>query len=214
MPNLLPAFGTGSEENELVSDFPDTRDSLLVRVKNSQDRDAWDQFVAIYRPTVYRIARARGLQDADAQDLAQQVMLKVAGSIPDWQRTDLNTRFRHWLRRVAKNAVINALTRQPKDRASGGTDAGRMLDTHPKQDAETSDEIELEYRRQLFRRAAEIVRGRADEVTWLAFALTMIDGESIPAAAAQLQRTEGTIYAARSRIMRRLRDVIRELEDE
>lgn len=58
----------------VASESPETRESLLIRVRDLQDRDAWDQFVQIYRPVVYRLARNRGLQDADAQDLAQKVL--------------------------------------------------------------------------------------------------------------------------------------------
>ncbi|MFK8110927.1 MAG: RNA polymerase sigma factor [Rubripirellula sp.] len=198
-----------------MNEVPDTRDSLLVRVCDPQDRDAWEQFSAIYRPLVYRLARGRGLQDADAQDLAQKVLMSVADSIPDWNRRDEGSRFQHWLRRVAKNAAINALSRQPKDRAGGGTTATELLRQHVAGEQPSIDrEIELEYRRQLFRRAAEIVRSRAEESTWLAFSMTIIDGQSIATTAQQLRVSESVVYAARSRIMRRLQNVIRELEDE
>ena len=80
----------------VASESPETRESLLIRVRDLQDRDAWDQFVQIYRPVVYRLARHRGLQDADAQDLAQKVLMSVAKSIPDWKRTEPNAKFRHW----------------------------------------------------------------------------------------------------------------------
>ncbi|MDF1845243.1 MAG: hypothetical protein P1U77_27860 [Rubripirellula sp.] len=53
------------------NEFPDTRASLLLQVKAGDDPNAWDEFVAVYRPIVYRLARRRGLQDADAEDLAQ-----------------------------------------------------------------------------------------------------------------------------------------------
>lgn len=195
-------------------EVPETRDSLLIRIRNPQDRDAWDQFARIYRPVVYRLTRLRGLQDADAEDLAQNVLMAVAKAIPDWQRSDPNTLFRHWLRRVAKNAIVNALSRQPKDRAGGGTTAMELLKMQQDNSDESSVEVDLEYRRQLYRRAAEIVRSRADEVTWLAFSLTMVDGQTIAETARQLDRSEGMVYAARSRIIRRLRNAVRLLEDE
>lgn len=75
-------------------------------------------------------------------------------------------------------------------------------------------QIEREYRRQILRQVAEAVRSRADEITWQAFALTMIDGLTIAQAAAQLEKSEAVIYAARSRIMRRLRDTEKEFEKE
>ena len=167
----------------------------------------------IYRPVVYNVARMRGLQDADAQDVAQQVLVAVARALPAWERRDESTRFRHWLCRIARNTTINMLTRQPKDRAVGG-DGGRDAAAAEEQGSGLDSKLEREYRRQMFRQAAEIVRGRADRVTWQAFALTMIDGLSITEAATQLDRSEAVIYAARSRIMRRLRDAVKELEDD
>ena len=195
----------------MLSDVPKTRDSLLIRVRDPQDRDAWEQFSQIYRPVIYRLARGRGMQYADAQDLTQRVLMSVAAAIPDWQRKNDKTRFSHWLRRVAKNAILNALSRGPKDVAEGGSDAALMLDGQTEHTSEHSKAVEIEYRRQLYRRAAEIVRGRADEITWSAFSLTMIDGMSILEAAKQLCRTEGMVYAARSRIIRRLRDFAKTL---
>ena len=197
-----------------MNEIPETRDSLLVRVKNPKDRDAWEQFTRIYRPAVYRLARGRGLQDADAQDLSQRVLMSVASAIPDWERSCPNSRFRHWLRRVAKNEVLKLLGRRPKDQAGGGTTATELLNEQCDANSNVEDEVELEYRRQLVRRAAEIVRSRADEVTWLAFSMTIVDGLSIAEAAKRLDRNEGVVYAARSRIVRRLREIVQKMEDE
>ncbi len=197
-----------------MTDIPDTRQSLLVRIRDADDQDAWEQFAAIYRPVAYRLARAHGLQDADAEELAQSVLISISKAIAEWEPVSPQVRFRHWLRRVAKNAIFNALSRRPKDQAVGGDVAHISLVADTAPSPEASDEIDLEYRRQLYRRAAEIVRHRADQVTWLAFSLTMVDGLSIADAACQLQRSEGLVYAARSRIIRRLRDAVRELEGE
>ena len=197
-----------------MEDVPDTRDSLLIRVTNPRDQGAWEQFSRIYRPVVYNVARMRGLQDADAQDVAQQVLIAVARALPTWERRDASTRFRHWLCRIARNATVNMLTRQPRDRAVGGDHIRADSQSENEFDGGLDAQLEREYRRQLFRKAAERVRSRADAITWQAFAITMIDGLSIPDAAAQLDRSEAVIYAARSRIIRRLRDAVKQLEDE
>ncbi len=105
------------------------------------------------------------------------------------------------------------LTRQPKDRAVGG----QLLPVEIPEDHADSDlnsRLVREYRRQLFRQAAEHVRTRADATTWQAFAMTMIDGRTIAEAAERLQRSEAVIYAARSRIMRRLRDTVKDMEED
>jgi RNA polymerase sigma factor (sigma-70 family) len=195
-----------------VTEFPDTRDSLLVQVRSPANREAWDQFVLVYRPVIYRLARRRGLQDADAQDLAQQVLMAVASAIGSYEKSDASVRFRHWLRRVARNAIVNALSRQPHDRAVGGSTVQELLLEAPGDDHESDAQIEWEYRRELYLRAARIVRGDIEADTWRAFELTVIEGRSIDDAAVLLKKPVGTIYAARSRIMRRLREAVRALE--
>ena len=196
----------------MVTEFPDTRDSLLARVRSAADRDAWDQFALIYRPVIYRLARHRGLQDADAQDLAQRVLIAVASAIGRWEKSNESVRFRHWLSRVTRNAIINALSRQPHDRAAGGSSVLELLNEQPGDNPEAEAEIELEYRRELYLRAATIVRGDVEAITWRAFEMTVIQSRSIDETAIELEKPVGTIYVARSRVMRRLRAVVKELE--
>ena len=196
-----------------MTDFPDTRDSLLVQLASPGNREAWEQFAAIYRPVIYRLARRRGMQDADAQDLAQQVLASVAAAIGRFEKSEENSRLRHWLRRIARNAIINALSRRPRDRGAGGTSVQELLAEQPEEDDDASAaRIEVEYRRELYLQAARIVRRDVEPETWRAFELTVIENRPIDAVALELDKPVGVIYAARSRIMRRLRDSVRELE--
>ncbi|HSG70851.1 MAG TPA: sigma-70 family RNA polymerase sigma factor [Planctomycetaceae bacterium] len=195
-----------------MTEFPETRESLLVQVRSPANREAWDQFASIYRPVIYRLARRKGLQDADAQDLAQQVLIAVASAIERWEKSDESVKFHHWLRRVARNAIVNALSRQPHDRAAGGSSAHELLSEQPGADPESETLIELEYRRELYLRAARIVSADVEPETWRAFEMTVIEGRTIDDAAHTLNKSVGTIYAARSRIMRRLREAVQELE--
>jgi RNA polymerase sigma-70 factor, ECF subfamily len=195
-----------------VTEFPDTRESLLAQIRSPANREAWDQFALIYRPIIYRLARRRGLQDADAQDLAQRVLMAVASAIGSYEKSSEPVRFRHWLRRVARNAIVNALSRRPHDRAAGGTTVQELLMEQPDIDPESDARIELEYRRELYLRAARIVRADVEPETWRAFEMTVVENRSIEETAVELDKPVGTIYAARSRIMRRLREAVRELE--
>lgn len=125
----------------------DTRETLLARLEDQSDRDAWDQFSALYAPVIYRLARGRGMQDADAQDLTQHVLITVARAIPRCQSNSDGTRFRRWLRRVTKNATINALNRKPRDMAAGGSSRINLLREYPEQDSEASKAVDWESRR-------------------------------------------------------------------
>ncbi len=141
-----------------MSEFPETRDSLLVQVQDPANRDAWDLFARIYRPAIVRIAMARGLQHADAQDLAQQVLMAVASAIGTWEKRDESTRFRHWLSRVTKNAILNALTRRPKDQAVGGSSIEELLREVVDRDKATTTLLENQLRRELYLQAAEMIK--------------------------------------------------------
>lgn len=194
------------------SEFPDTRASLLLQLLAGVDHDAWQEFVAIYRPIIYRLARKRGLQDADAQDLAQKVLISVAGAIERWHPSDESARFRHWLRRVARNAISNALTRRPRDLAAGGSTIQDVLEGQVDDDSGLSREIELEHRRELFLRAASSVKTDVSADTWQVFQLTVIEGRAIEEVATRMNKSLGAVYAARGRVMNRLRRIVNEME--
>src|SRR5438477_521039 len=90
---------------------PDTRASLIVRLPNAADARAWDEFLAIYGPLVYHLARRRGLQPADADDVVQEVLAAVSRSVEAWIARADRGQFRAWLLTIARNLAINALTR-------------------------------------------------------------------------------------------------------
>ena len=195
-----------------MSQFPDTRSTLIAHVQSPENQGAWTEFVTLYRPVIYRMARKRGMQDADAQDLSQTVLIRIARSIDRWKKTDPSIGFRHWLSRVAKNAILTALAKPSRDGAMGGTDIQDMLYQQPDVDPDVERAFALEYLREKYHRAAATVQTDVDAVTWQAFELSMVDGRPCNEVAEQLGKPIGTIYAARSRVMRRLRDQIDQME--
>jgi RNA polymerase sigma-70 factor, ECF subfamily len=191
-------------------EFPETRKSLLVQMQSLNDEEAWNEFVTIYRPVVYRLARKRGLQDADAEDLSQRVVIAVQRAIENWNADPSKGRFRFWLARIARNAIINAVTRRPPDAAAGGTAIRELLAKQTDPDHHTQENLQHEYRRSLFRRAAQRIRPEFHDGTWDAFWLTTVDGMRVEEAGHALGKTVGAIYAARSRVMRRLKAEIKQ----
>ena len=81
-----------------MTESPETRDSLILRLKDRADQEAWGEFLEIYGPLVYRLAAAKGLQHADAEDVVQQVCSSVARAVDRWQPDAKRARFRTWLR--------------------------------------------------------------------------------------------------------------------
>lgn len=196
------------------TEFPKTRGSLLLQLKSAGDEDAWREFVDIYKPVIYRIARRRGLQDADAQDLVQKVLVAVAGAIGNWEQRAENIRFRHWLRRVAQNAILNAVTRRAKDTAAGGTVASDLLAEQPTPDVELECEVALEHRRELFQRAALLVRSEVADDTWEVFQLAVVENIPIEEVATKIGKSVGAAYACRGRVMNRLRRTVAQMQEE
>ena len=97
----------------------ETRASLLMRLRSAEDTAAWADFLAIYEPVIYRLARARGLQDADAREVTQDVLLAVAGAIHRFDPTG-KPRFAGWLARITRNAAIDRI-RRGSLRGGGGS---------------------------------------------------------------------------------------------
>lgn len=190
-----------------MSTLPETRASLLVRLPQAADAAAWDEFVGLYAPVVWRLARRRGLQPADADDLVQEVLAAVARSVAGWLNDAERGRFRAWLLTIARNTTINFLTRaRHRPLASGDSAAAQLLVQLPQPPAHGAAElVDLEIRRELFRRAADEVQTEVAPATWQAFWQTAVAGRPIAEVARDLGMSAGSIYIARSRVMVRLR---------
>jgi RNA polymerase sigma factor (sigma-70 family) len=185
---------------------PSTRASLLLRLRDPQDHEAWVEFVAICAPVTYRLLRQNGLQDADAREIMQELFLAVSRSIDRWDPSKERGSFRGWLRRVARNLVINWLKQRERHvKAVGGTDLQAMLDRVPAAEGPESSEFDRELRRALFQRAAERVRGDVHSTTWKAFWETSVVGTPPAEAAKKLGMTPGAIRVAKCRVLARLR---------
>jgi RNA polymerase sigma-70 factor (ECF subfamily) len=190
-----------------------TRGSLIVKLRDPADTTAWREFVAIYEPLVYRLARRKGLQDADAHDLCQEVFRAVAGAVDRWDPA--RGSFRGWLSRIARNLLINFLTRhQFQLRGSGATSVQELLEAQPAVDPSATALFEAEYRSQLFHRAAGEVRGQFTPPTWQAFWQTAVEDRPPDEVASELRLSVGAVYVARSRVLARLRRRIEQLGDE
>jgi RNA polymerase sigma-70 factor (ECF subfamily) len=189
---------------------PETRRTLLVRVRDVQDGEAWAEFVALYAPLIHAYGRRRGLQEADAADLAQTVLCALARRLPGFAYDAAKGSFRGWLLNATRNELWKLLARQARTpSATGGSDFAQTLARQPDpQDDE--QHWNREHEQQLFQWAAEKVRREFRSSTWDAFWRVAVAGESPAQAATALGLTTGAVYIARSRVVARLRQCVAE----
>jgi RNA polymerase sigma-70 factor (ECF subfamily) len=196
-----------------------TRYSLILRIADPQNHAAWLEFVSIYEPLVYNLARRKGLQDADARDLCQEVFRSVAGAARRWTPDPERGSFRGWLYRIARNRLLNSLrSERRRGRAGGGTDIQRLLEQQPDATGNIPDddsrELDTEYRRSLFLLAARSIERDFSRSTWQAFWQTAVQSREVAAVAAELGMSAGAVYIAKSRVLARLKSRVQELAGE
>lgn len=196
-----------------MSESPTTRLTLLGRLRDVGDGRAWAEFVDLYAPLLYRLARRHGLQDADAADLTHDVLRALVNALPRLAYDPARGSFRGWLFTVARNQVrkfANARKRRPQ--GSGSPDADDLLRRQPAPEEEEA--WEQEYRERLFEWAAERVRDHFRPATWRAFWLTFVEGQDPRAVGESLGLSVGAVYIARNRVLARIRDEVRRHEGE
>jgi RNA polymerase sigma-70 factor (ECF subfamily) len=196
-----------------MSDSDTTRPSLLIRLRDPREREAWSQFVNIYSPLIYRIATRNGLQDADASDVVQEVMRTVAQSIPQFEYDRDRGTFRGWLKTVTRSRIADYRRRGKHQTVDDDAAAQFLLEQVP--DREDQDELwDREYQQTLFEWAVQQCRAEFQPSTWSAFWRSSVQGEAAKAVAAELDMSIGAVYIARSRVVARLKKLIAQVEGE
>jgi RNA polymerase sigma-70 factor (ECF subfamily) len=181
---------------------------LLDRVK-AQDPKAWGQLAQLYGPLVYQWCRGRGLQAVDAEDVLQEVFLTVAARINDFRRQREGDTFRGWLWVITFNKLGDWMRQQAhRETAVGGSEAQKVLQQHA--ELETLPATEPSPTGDLYHRALALIRSEFEERTWQAFWRIVGEGQQPANVAADLGMARNAVYLAKSRILRRLREVLGE----
>jgi RNA polymerase sigma-70 factor (ECF subfamily) len=181
--------------------------SLLERLRRPGDHESWNRFVTLYTPLLYYWARRAGLQGQDAADLVQDVLTLLVRKLPQFAY-DRHKSFRAWLRTV----TLNKWREKQRRSAPVAPAAGEALDEVPAPD-QMADFEEAEYRRHLVRQAMQALRPEFPALTWRAFLEYVVAGRDAGEVAAELRVSPGTVYAAKSRVLSRLRQEVRGLMD-
>jgi RNA polymerase sigma factor (sigma-70 family) len=194
---------------------PKTQPSLLVRVRDHRDAESWSQFVEMYAPLVYGFLRKRGLQDADAADLTQDVMGNVAAAVSKFEYDPKRGSFRKWLFTVALNRLRNfQRSGSRKAAGSGDTQVHRLLSEQPDPKNGEADEWNQDYERRLFQHAADRVRIHFQDSTWQAFWQTAVEGRKAGDVSAGLGLSVAAVHLAKGRVIGRIKQEIAHLQGE
>ena len=197
-----------------MDEHPLTRASLLVQIRDGANHSAWHEFVRLYGPVVYGFARKRGLQDADAADLMQDVLRSVSAAIGRLDYDRQQGTFRGWLFTITRNKILNFLAaRKIRPQGSGDTTTNRLLDAQPGE-ADGADAWELEYQRRLAGLAMDRIKAEFQDKTWQAFWLTAVEGQAAADVGRRVGLSPGAIYVAKSRVLARLKEEVETLRQQ
>jgi RNA polymerase sigma-70 factor (ECF subfamily) len=196
-----------------MRDGEPTRASLLLRVRDTNDAPAWSEFMGRYAPVVLRHCRRRGLQDADAADVTQDVLRAVASAIKRFDYDPSRGAFRQWLCAVTRSKLNRYFRRRmSQESGSGRTTVAEALLQQP--DGQEEQEWSDDCRAGILDWALRAAREKFTEKTWRAFYLTAVEGKSADDAAAQTGLSVGAVYVAKSRVVAQLRRLVESAEND
>ena len=189
----------------------DTRETLLQRLRQPDDKVAWDEFHALYHPLLHNFFLARGLSPEDAGDVSQNVLGRISKAAPDFRYDPSKGKFRSWFFRIARNELNRFFAKQARRKEFESVqetpgDAGH--------DAELESIWNCEYRQQVFDWACQQVKPHFSANAWQAFWRTTVDEIPPGEVADELEVKIGTVYISKSRVIARLRERIASISGE
>jgi RNA polymerase sigma factor (sigma-70 family) len=192
---------------------PLARMDLHTRIKDEPDVDAWRELVQLYGRVVYGFARKRGLEDAEAAELMQEVLRSVARNAETMEHDPNRGTFHGWLFTVTHNKIGNFLSAK-KNRPRWTDDSGFLVASIPDREAEPDSDWDIEYQRQLAAKAMDRMKHVFRPSIWQAFWKTAVDGRPAQDVGLELKMTPGAVYVARCRVLTRLREEVHHLQAE
>jgi RNA polymerase sigma-70 factor (ECF subfamily) len=181
--------------------------SLLEQLRQPAAQGAWEVFVRLYTPLLFHWARGLGLQDQDAADLVQDVFTTLVQKLPEFAY-DRHRSFRGWLRTITVNKWRDSRRRHAPQPLEPGDEP-----VAPPAPSDAKFFAEEEYRRHVLARALELMQTDFQPTTWRAFWEHGVCGRPAAAVAAELGLTVGAVYAAKCRVLDRLRKELQGLLD-
>ncbi len=184
----------------------ETRKSLLIRVRDPHDSQAWREFYSIYGPMIYRYARLRGLSASDAEEIRDQCMAVVVEKIGGFTYDRSRGRFKSWLHRIANHKIITTF-RKRRVKQADSFELKAVVSEEP-----GPDELwDQEWRNKHLRYCVQQIKQEVPRHHYLAFRMLTFEGRSVPEVCEELEMNSNQVYKAKSRILERIRQKVGEL---
>lgn len=186
-----------------------TSESLLLRLKAADDHQAWAKFVRLYTPLIFYWARRIGLQAQDAADLVQDVLTIVFQKLPEFEY-DRDKSFRAWLRTV----TMNKFRQWCRKKSLGALDVTQTVWSNIAEQSSLAESTwDLNYRQELVARALDLLEPEFQPATWQALKQYVLSGGPAGEIATEHGLSVWTLYAAKSRLLARMREELDGLID-
>ncbi len=203
---------TGSQQrydvvyHSKVRTMDTTRASLLLRIRDRRDSQSWREFDAIYRPLLYRFARASGAGREEAEEVAQQCMVAISGHIDRFEYDPEKGRFKAWLRTVANNTLRKQRRgRRPQQAKTRDFDGLQAREPSPE------DVFERLWLEEHLRHCIELVRGEVQDSSFTAFKRYVLEKEPVEQVCRELDMTANQVYRIKWRLTQKLDEKMKAL---
>ena len=185
--------------------------SLLIRVQDPENHDAWARFDAKYRPLITHFCLKKfSMTPEEADEAAQDVLVKLVSNMKAF-RYDSKRSFRAWLSTVARNSVIDGMRKKRPDHAMGGSEQIERLANVPERvdekEGELAERLTNELRQNLFDECETLVKQRVTEQTWNAFTMLRA-GKKAAEVSEVLGMKVATVYRAKTRVLKLFREEV------
>jgi len=180
-----------------------TSATLLQRLRDHRDGDAWECLVRLYTPLIRGWLKRHLPQSADVDDLAQHVFAVVVEKLPAFEHGGRTGSFRAWLRGITVNRLRMFWRSRPE---GGGPDAEPVLQQLEDPHSDLSRLWDREHDQHVVRHMLARIEPEFKPTTWRAFRLLVLDGREAEAVAAEVGLSLNAVFIAKSRVLRRLRE--------
>jgi RNA polymerase sigma-70 factor, ECF subfamily len=189
----------------------DTRVSIIVGVCQ-RDPERWREFDAIYRPMLSAFLRKQHLNESDAEELVQEIFVKLLDKIQTYDRERI--RFRSWLFAVAHNALVDKARRRASFKKAIGGWVAHVLRSTASDSTKLAEQWVKHHREKILAHALETVRGHTSAKAWACFEQRLLRARPASEIARELGIEPGAVHVNAHRVLKKVRAVCQKFDEE